>query len=898
MKSSVKIAISFDKYEFDVMGTKVALSPFRTFSYDDNATDIRLLRMIGSKLMTSKNVALMADARFASYFLKHVPNAENKIRVVIDHFNDPKTLLPDVPRTSADALPDDIDTVFLAMTGAFDLMMGHNRYQDRYTVVSPQALSSLPPEQLPKNSWVPLPKCAYPLPVSPLEIEDGLDMLLMDCPARNLSLMPNGLGYVHNALKKTGIRYQTLDLDIYTYHHFHVSRIFDYGGNIVLPSSKELPQDPWQTEHYELWQNDEVVEYFRPQITETVAKIVAAQPKILGLSIHACNIEFSRKLVNIVKARMPDIIIVVGGFSFYNKETGAHVFPEADYMCIGEADLSIASLVKALAAGERPGNMPGVVSRYTAPEERFIPAPMAHDLDRIEMPKYEWTDIRNYTNFDGYTLTPVIASRGCKWSRCTFCAERFYWRIHTAERFVDELEWHYQNGSWFFMFNESDLNGMPERLVEICEEVIRRKLPVKFSGQLRIHKDNSKEFFQTLRRAGFTHLRFGVDAFSANALRLQKKGYTKDMVRQNLRDCHEAGIMTDVNWVVGVPGETEEDMEEAIDFLLENQPYINKVANIHPLGLTNGSVYWLDPEVHKIGFRGEFEDLKRRYVTHIPDFLWYSEEPFIDAGVRGEWIEKAVLRMDEAGFPMGEWAKLITSKARSGGVHNHLRNLQTDKFVEVSTYRNFKIWQKGKVFIGVPEESENFDLNKLGTALPREMVRSASESGVKHDIDAALMWQDFADGKATVTDLGHQDLCMRSGTNMMDAPLVDSLAADDSSLIKVDNHVVAIENDALVKAIGEFRLHCTENQINVQANAQARISHMNHLYQTTAMITHTDHHVVMVIGIEFWAFPIGCKQNPLKVDKRKIRGAMVSDSLHDLMEMVFAKEDKASAVQA
>ena len=79
--------------------------------------------------------------------------------------------------------------------------------------------------------------------------------------------------------------------------------------------------------------------------------------------------------------------------------------------------------------------------------------------------------------------------RGCRWSRCTFCAERFYWRIRSASDFVDELEWHVQRGHYLFMFNESDLNGMPERVLEICDEIIQRGLhkKVKLTGKLKVN---------------------------------------------------------------------------------------------------------------------------------------------------------------------------------------------------------------------------------------------------------------------------------------------------------------------------------------------------------------------------------------------------------------------------
>ena len=110
-------------------------------------------------------------------------------------------------------------------------------------------------------------------------------------------------------------------------------------------------------------------------------------------------------------------------------------------MCIGEADLTIGPLIKSLIAGERPFNLAGVLSKFdkTDYHKNFVQAPMIHDLDRIEPPKYEWTNLDIYRNYNDYQLVPIIASRGCRWSRCTFCAERFYWRIRSAKNFVDEF---------------------------------------------------------------------------------------------------------------------------------------------------------------------------------------------------------------------------------------------------------------------------------------------------------------------------------------------------------------------------------------------------------------------------------------------------------------------------
>ena len=108
--------------------------------------------------------------------------------------------------------------------------------------------------------------------------------------------------------------------------------------------------------------------------------------------------------------------------------------------------------------------------------------------------------------------------------------------------------------------------------------------------------------------AGFGTLRFGVDAFSKNTLKLQpKRLYSRDD-RSEFKGCHEAGITTEVNWVIGIPGETDEDVEEGINLILRNKKYIGRLANINPLILANGGVYWINPEEHNI----KFTETKRR----------------------------------------------------------------------------------------------------------------------------------------------------------------------------------------------------------------------------------------------------------------------------------------------
>lgn len=505
-----------------VDGTRVCFSVYQCFAVVDDESRA-LLGRLADHLRAQPGLALW-DGPLLAPLLEVAPDLRGKVQTVIIGEEGPaESNVAGIEACSAENLPADVETVFICSTRAVERMTAADALPKTVKSIDAEILASIAFEAIPARGWSPLAKNIYPIKIPRIRFSGTADMLLIDCPARNLALMPNGLGYVYNALKKAGINFETFDLDIVTYHRYHIRRLFDENGKIVMPSGREMPTDPWQAENYDLWDNPELLTYLSPIMEEAAAAIIKAKPKVLGLSIQQCNTAFSRMLVTRVKDALPELVLVVGGFSCYNPDIGLRAFPEADYMCIGEADLTVGQLIRQLVAGGRPKDQPGVVSRFDTPDRMFVPAPMQHNLDQLDFPRYEWFDLSIYRNFNGYQLVPIIASRGCRWSRCTFCAERFYWRIRSPQNFVNELEWLVDHGCTLFMFNESDLNGMPEKLLEICDEIIGRDIRVRLTGQLRIQKTSDGPFYKKLHEAGFVALRFGVDAFSENTLRLQKQ---------------------------------------------------------------------------------------------------------------------------------------------------------------------------------------------------------------------------------------------------------------------------------------------------------------------------------------------------------------------------------------
>ena len=494
----------------------------------------------------------------------------------------------------------------------------------------------------------------YPLSIPNTEIKDNLDFLVLELPPRYMPMMPNGLGYVYNILLETEIKFQLLDINILMYHQYHSDRLLSSKKiDVALGGNSD---DPWDNTNSQDWHKQQIIDYFWPELEKILKKIVLRRPKAVGISLNGNNREVARMFVSELRKKLPDLLLVVGGYDCVYKGVGPQLFKEFDYMVIGEAEMSLPQLVTEISKGRRPRNLPGIVSKFDS-EDRNWEAPILDDLDAIDFPRYEWTQLELYQTFKREHLVPITASRGCKWGRCRFCAECFPFRNRSPEKVADEIEYMVEKGFHSFHFNESDVNGRPDVLHKICSEIIDRKLNVRLMGQLRIDKRNTVDYMAHLASAGFKHLRFGVDGWSNRVLQLQRKGYNMRIAMDNLHACHSSGIYTTVNMVIGIPGETDDDIEDMIQNVISCKEYIDCVEGINTLILGAGSAYYLNPDDYKIKFRGAKQQIYKDHPYFIPADLWYSESPYIDLSIRINRLDRICAALHEAGINIGGYTE-------------------------------------------------------------------------------------------------------------------------------------------------------------------------------------------------------------------------------------------------
>jgi len=198
-----------------------------------------------------------------------------------------------------------------------------------------------------------------------------------------------------------------------------------------------------------------------------------------------------------------------------------------------------------------------------------------------------------YKNRDRYVfkILPFRLKHGCIWGKCRFCSLAKGWNSGYLERsaksVIRELEQVIDNYSpKMLVCRDNSLNG--NNLLEFCDYF--RSFTKPWVGMSRA--DLSKREIEALQRAGCRSIYFGLESGSDRVLNEINKGINSRQMSVFLRSLHVQGIKPAPSLVVGTPGETEDDFETTIQFILDHKDYFD-ILNLHPFTISPASEYSL-----------------------------------------------------------------------------------------------------------------------------------------------------------------------------------------------------------------------------------------------------------------------------------------------------------------
>ena len=227
------------------------------------------------------------------------------------------------------------------------------------------------------------------------------------------------------------------------------------------------------------------------------------------------------------------------------------------------------------------------------------------DMDRLPFVTEVYKrDLRVEDYFIGYLKHPYLSlytGRGCR-SKCTFClwpqtigGHRY--RVRSVGHVIEEIRLakrYFPQVKEFFFDDDTFTDDRP-RAEAIAREL--GKLDVTWSCNAKANVPRAT--LEVMRDNGLRLLLVGYETGNQQILNNIKKGMRIDIARRFTRDCHELGITIHGTFILGLPGETKETIEETIRFAAEINPHTIQVSlaapypgtYLHRQAVENG---WLD----------------------------------------------------------------------------------------------------------------------------------------------------------------------------------------------------------------------------------------------------------------------------------------------------------------
>jgi len=315
------------------------------------------------------------------------------------------------------------------------------------------------------------------------------------------------------------------------------------------------------------------------------------------------------KTVEALKARKPGLKIgMIGAKVAVEPVESLAASPAIDFVARNEFDFTI----KEVAEGRELADVAGVSWRkadgtIVHNDDRAMVESM-DDLPFVTPVYKRDLVIENY--FGGYLRHPYVSfytGRGCK-SRCTFClwpqtigGHRY--RVRSVGHVIDELRW---AKSAFpqvreFFFDDDTLTDNLPRVEALAREIGKLGLVWSCNAKANVPRATLK----VMKDNGLRLLVAGYESGNQQILHNIKKGMRIDVAKRFSKDCHELGITIHGTFILGLPGETKETIEETIRFAAEVNPHTIQVSLAAPYpgtflykqALANG---WLVDEEQKL----------------------------------------------------------------------------------------------------------------------------------------------------------------------------------------------------------------------------------------------------------------------------------------------------------
>ena len=298
---------------------------------------------------------------------------------------------------------------------------------------------------------------------------------------------------------------------------------------------------------------------------DVIDAVCALRAGLIGVSLTTRQWLRARDLLNRLR-EVVNVPVVVGGLhpTFAAEEVLAE--PGIDYACLGEGEAATLDLVQALEAGRRPGD--GAIANVQVKGgAKPVLRPPFEPIDELPFMARDLLDER-------HGVVHMTTQRGCPFP-CTYCGARMYNQLYQGAgnygrrrshaNVLAELRQIREQGPLNYVIFLDDTFTIHHSWVKEFCPLYREQVGVSFSLHARVETVN-EELLHCLARAGCAHITYGVESGSERLRReVMKRPVTNEQMVRAFQWTRDAGITVTANYMLGMPEETPDEMQETLD---------------------------------------------------------------------------------------------------------------------------------------------------------------------------------------------------------------------------------------------------------------------------------------------------------------------------------------------
>ena len=330
-------------------------------------------------------------------------------------------------------------------------------------------------------------------------------------------------------------------------------------------------------------------------VEQTVDLIIESQADLIGFSVVQRALDTTMKIIQRLRERKYNAHITLGGYlpslsSEYLSKINDFT-TSVDSIVIGEGELTTYDLISAISVGDDWRKVKGLAwfengnIRYNDLRDKI------YNLDDLPFPARDLLPKVLAT----IGTASMFSSRGC-YGNCTFCSQNAFdkmnpglkWRGRSANNVVDEIEYLINKFKVkTIKFNDDNIFGPgnkgKQRVVDICNEILRRNLKIKLMAYCRVN-DVDVEIMSLMGKAGFERILLGVESTNDTILKGYSKGVNFEQIQNAINILNSIGLSVIPGFMMFNPYTDLDDLKKSITYLRAIKAFgvtISKTLIVH-----------------------------------------------------------------------------------------------------------------------------------------------------------------------------------------------------------------------------------------------------------------------------------------------------------------------------